>query len=81
MPGRNKRKWRDLTQTQQRAIVAAGVAELVLTSVALRDLARRPTTQVRGPKPLWLIACVIQPFGPIAYLTVGRGRQRPATNV
>jgi len=73
MPGKNKKKWRDLTPVQQRTIVVAGVAELVMTSIALRDLAKRPSAQVRGPKPLWLLACFVQPVGPIAYLTVGRG--------
>jgi hypothetical protein len=56
--------------------VVAGAVEVVLTTVALRDLARRPAAQVRGPKPLWLLACVVQPVGPIAYLTVGHGTDR-----
>jgi hypothetical protein len=76
MAAKPGKKWRDLTPVQQRAIVVAGVAEVVLTTVALRDLARRPAAQVRGPKPLWLLACVVQPVGPIAYLTVGRGPDR-----
>jgi len=73
MPGKSTKKWRDLTPVQQRTIVVAGVAELVMTSIALRDLAKRPSAQVRGPKALWLLACFVQPVGPIAYLTVGRG--------
>jgi hypothetical protein len=73
MPGKNTKKWRDLTPVQQRTIVVAGVAELVMTSIPLRDLAKRPSAQVRGPKALWLLACFVQPVGPIAYLTVGRG--------
>jgi hypothetical protein len=76
MAEKPRRKRRDLTPVQQRAIVVAGVAEVVLTTVALRDLARRPAAQVRGPKPLWLLACVVQPVGPVAYLTVGRGTDR-----
>ena len=46
--------------------------EVVLTTVALADLARRPRTQVRGPKPLWVLGCIVQPLGPIAYLAIGR---------
>jgi len=67
-----RKQWRDFSQQQQRAIIAAGVVEIVLTSVALIDLARRPSAQVRGPKALWLLGVFVQPVGPIAYLTVGR---------
>jgi hypothetical protein len=51
----------------------------VLTTIALRDLARRPWTEVRGPKALWALGCVVQPIGPIAYLACGR--RRPWTNL
>jgi hypothetical protein len=67
-----KKKWSDLTPTQQRLICVAGAVELVLTTVALRDLAERPAEQVRGPKALWRLGAFVQPVGPIAYLTVGR---------
>jgi hypothetical protein len=69
--GRRKR-WSDLSSRQREAIVAAAAVELVLTSVALVDLARRPSSQVRGSKPLWVLGCFVQPIGPIAYLTCGR---------
>ena len=70
---RQRKKWTDLTPLQQKAIVAGGAVEVVLTAVALRDLARRPASDVRGPKWLWVLAFVVQPFGPIAYLIRGRG--------
>lgn len=68
----DKRRWSDLSTAQQTVIVAAGVAELVMTTVALRDLSRRPKSQVRGSKPLWALACAVQPVGPLAYLALGR---------
>jgi hypothetical protein len=68
------KRWSDLTTMQRRAIVAASAVELVVTTVALVDLARRPSSGVRGPKALWALGCVVQPVGPIAYLTVGRRR-------
>ena len=52
-----------------------GIAELVMTSIALADLARRPARQLRGSKLMWLVTFVVQPVGPILYLLVGR---RPA---
>jgi hypothetical protein len=67
-----KKRWSDLTETQQRLAIVAGAVEAVLTSFALNDLRTRPSSQVRGPKALWLLAIPIQPIGPIAYLVFGR---------
>jgi Phospholipase_D-nuclease N-terminal len=64
--------WSDLSGTQQKATIAAAVVEVALTAKALADLAGRPGGQVRGPKLLWVLACFVQPVGPIAYLTLGR---------
>ena len=69
---RQKKKWSDLTPTQQKAVIAGGVVEVALTAVALRDLARRPASEVRGRKWQWVLAFAVQPFGPIAYLLRGR---------
>jgi len=67
-----KKKWRDFTPGQRKAIVAAAAVEAVLTTTALVDLARRPHGSVRGPKLVWVLGCVVQPFGPVAYLVFGR---------
>lgn len=70
----NTRRWGDLSGTQQKAIIAAAAVEVILTTTALLDLRRRPSVQVRGPKPLWALACFVQPVGPVAYLVLGRRR-------
>lgn len=67
-----RRRWEDLSQGQRTAVVVGAAVELVLTAVALNDLARRPASQVRGPKALWAVGCFVQPVGPIAYLLVAR---------
>jgi len=67
-----KKRWSDLGPVEQRAIIAGGAAEAVMTSYALVDLARRPKSRVRGPKLLWVLGFVVQPFGPLAYLRWGR---------
>jgi Phospholipase_D-nuclease N-terminal len=67
-----KKKWSDLTPLERRVIVAGGALETVLTVAALRDLARRPSGEVRGSKAAWVLAFVVQPFGPIAYFALGR---------
>jgi len=69
---KQKKRWEDLTQRQRALIVAGGAVEIVLTTVALVDLARRPKGLVRGRKRFWLTTFVVQPFGPIAYLALGR---------
>jgi hypothetical protein len=69
-----KRQWSDLSTGQQRAIIVSAAVEVVLTTVAVSDLVRRPASQVRGPKMLWLLSFVVQPFGPLAYFSVGRRR-------
>lgn len=69
---RDKKKWSDLTPAQQRAFKVGGALEVVLTALAVRDLARRPASEVRGSKALWAASFVVQPFGPLAYFAVGR---------
>jgi Phospholipase_D-nuclease N-terminal len=71
--GKSKKKtWGELSQARKSAIVVGGALELVITVMTLRDLARRPPDGVRGPKPLWVMACAVQPVGPLAYWTLGR---------
>ena len=61
-----------MSPLQRKAVVAGGVVELVVTAIATRDLRRRDSSQVRGPKALWFAAFAVQPFGPVAYLILGR---------
>jgi hypothetical protein len=69
---RRKKSWGDLSPRQRKAVVAGAAVELVVTSWALRDLRGRPAESVRGPKALWVASFAVQPFGPLAYLAVGR---------
>jgi hypothetical protein len=73
MAAKAKKKWSDLSPAQQRVIIVGGVIEVVVTAVALRDLARRPASSVRGSKLAWVLSFVVQPFGPLAYFAFGRG--------
>ena len=70
--GMTKKRWSDLSSSSRTAIVAGGLAELVVTSSVLRDLLRRPGELVRGRKALWIASFVVQPVGPLLYLGVGR---------
>ena len=68
----NKKRWSELTPEQRTAIGVAATIEVVVTTVALRDLVRRPSASVRGPKAVWALGCFVQPVGPLAYLALGR---------
>ena len=72
MRKKQKKRWSDLSPRARAAIVVGGIAEVVVTSVALRDLVRRPAALVRGPKWLWGPALFVQPFGSPLYLAAGR---------
>jgi hypothetical protein len=67
-----KKKWADLSPRQQQAVIVGGVLEILLTAAAVNDLMRRPSSQVRGSKSLWVLSFVVQPFGPLAYFSMGR---------
>ena len=69
---KREKRWSDLSPRTRATIVVGGIAEVVVTSVALRDLVRRPAALVRGPKWLWGPALFVQPVGSPLYLVAGR---------
>lgn len=71
---RNKKTWNDLSSGQQTAVLVVGSVELALTATALVELAKRPRDEVRGRKLWWALACLVQPFGPPAFLLFGKRR-------
>ena len=77
---RHRTPWRELTSRQRQAMMVRGALQLGLLSAALYDLRRRPASQIRGPKPLWLTICSANYLGagPIAYFLLGR--RRPVTH-
>jgi hypothetical protein len=70
----SRKRWRELSERQRRAIVGSGAVQLILLVVALADLWRRPPDQVNGSKPLWLAISLVNFIGPLAYFTFGRKR-------
>lgn len=64
--------WSELDESQRRWLIALACFELIVTPKVLWDLAHRSAAEVRGPKAAWVLACAVQPFGPVAYLVVGR---------
>lgn len=75
-----KRRWSELSERTRRTIVLAAVFETMLKVLALIDLKRRPSSQVRGSKAKWATAVVlVNSVGalPIAYFVWGRRTGRP----
>jgi hypothetical protein len=71
---RGKRRWNDLSPTQRRAIIGAGIVQNSLLVAALVDIRRRPQKKVRGDKRLWAAGAFVSWIGPIAWFTYGRKR-------
>ena len=70
-----KKKWDELNPRTRQLIIVAASLEGVLKIAALADLARRPSSEVRGSKARWAAAVsLINAFGaaPIAYFAYGR---------
>jgi Phospholipase_D-nuclease N-terminal len=74
---RKTRRWSDLTPRQRRWVLVAGAVQLSLAAAAWTDLARRPATEVNGPKGLWAGVISVNFVGPLAYFL--RGRRGPNT--
>jgi hypothetical protein len=72
------RQWSDLSPRTRKLIVASAVAEGILKTAALTDMARRPSAEIRGPKWVWApIVVAVNSFGiaPLAYFAYGRTRK------
>lgn len=66
------RRWSDLSQRQQTAVLVGVSVQLSLAATAWCDLARRPAALVNGRKALWAGIIGANFLGPIAYFTWGR---------
>jgi hypothetical protein len=72
-----RRRWAELTPRQRTLTLFAGSVQLALAAMAWADLARRPATEVNGPKPLWAAVIAVNILGPLAYQRWGRRRILP----
>ena len=68
----SRRRWGDLTPTQQAAVLTLASLQLSLAATAWADLAFRPGVAVNGRKPVWAAVIAINFFGPLAYFRWGR---------
>ena len=74
------RRWSDLSARNRKLIIMAAIAEAGLKTAVLIDLKRRPASQIRGSKWMWVAIAVLvnsAGAGPLSYFVFGR---RPPTN-
>jgi len=74
-------RWKDLSSRTRRVIITAGIAEAILKTAVVIDIRRRPASQIRGPKQLWVVAAVVvnsAGIGSLSYFAFGR-RRPPGT--
>ena len=72
-------RWSELSDSSRRLIIAVAISEAVLKTAVLIDISRRPASQIRGSKRIWIIAAVLvnsAGLGPLSYFAFGR--RRPA---
>ena len=68
-------RWSDLSESSRRLIIAAAIGEAVLKTAVLIDIRRRPASQIRGSKRMWIVAAVLvnsAGVGPLSYFAFGR---------
>jgi hypothetical protein len=73
-PRNRQRYWSDLTAVEKRIIILSSVVQVSLLAAALNDILRRPASQIKGKKWVWLLVSFINFFGPISYFLFGRKR-------
>ena len=71
-----KRKWRDMSDKEQTAVLILVSIQLALAATAWADLASRPEDEVNGRKRTWAALIGINFIGPLAYFRLGRTRTR-----
>jgi len=68
------KRYRGLSPAVKVALWVLIALEAVLIVAAQRDIQRRPTERIRGPKLLWRLVATINFLGPAAYFGIGRRR-------
>jgi hypothetical protein len=67
--------WKEFSPSQRGALTAGAAVQLGLLAVALLDIRRRSSHELRGGKRFWLPAVFVNFVGPVAYFLVGRRRR------
>ena len=69
------RRWSDLSDRNRKLIIAGAIAEAILKTAVLIDIRRRPASQIRSSKRMWIVAAVLvnsAGVGPLSYFAFGQ---------
>lgn len=69
---RSTKQWKRLSPSQRTVMVAGAVVQVTLLAAAQIDITRREADEIRGPKLLWRLICLVNFIGPILYFAIGR---------
>ena len=78
------RRWSDLSERNRKLIIAAAIGEAVLKTAVLIDIRRRPASQIRGSKAMWIVVAVLvnsAGVGSLSYFAFGRRRHAEAVEL
>jgi len=70
-------RWSDLSDRNRKLIIAAAIGEAILKTAVVIDIRRRPASQIRGSKRMWIMAAVVvnsAGLGSLSYFAFGRRR-------
>lgn len=70
----NKKTWGELSPARRAGVIAVGAAQIILLTLAQRDISQRPAEAIRGPKAAWRLASLVNFVGPMGYFVFGRLR-------
>jgi hypothetical protein len=70
-------RWKNLSPRARRLIVTAAAGDVSLKAAAIIDIWRRPASEIRGSKKVWIPAvAIVNSAGllPLSYFAFGRRR-------
>ncbi|MBO0745761.1 MAG: hypothetical protein J2P43_12135 [Candidatus Dormibacteraeota bacterium] len=76
--GGKRRRSQQRDRRPRAAVAALVAAQIVIGSITVRDIRRRPPELVRGPRLLWMVWAGTNMMGSAAYWLLGR-RRTPRT--
>lgn len=71
-PNQLRREFTDLPTVVRIGVGLATALDVSAKIAALRDIAKRPAEQIRGPKWAWALTQAVNGVGPVAYFALGR---------
>lgn len=69
---KRKMHWNEFSPVQKKGIIFLAALQIILLASALIDIARRPSSGIKGRKLKWILISFIDFAGPVSYFLFGR---------